>query len=115
MAVNRTERITLPRIVGNTEKIYGQFLTNDKTAIDLTGRTITFRMVNLETGAAKVDDASATLETASSGIVSYTPSSGDVDTAGAYAAYFTDDTGRRVPFDGAAYIIKIMAETEETS
>lgn len=115
MAVNRTEQVTLPRVIGNTEKIFGKFLTNDKTAIDLSGRTVTFRMINVEDGTVVVNDEAATIETAASGIVSFTPSSDDVDTAGVYAMYFKDDTGRRVPFDGAMYLLWLYSETEQTS
>ena len=61
----------------------------------------------------KINSVSAALDNASSGQVSYSPSSGDMDTAGLYACYFIDDdtVDRLFPYDGANFQLNLMAET----
>lgn len=110
------ERIPMERVVGNREAIGATILDNNGTAINLTGKTVKFRMVNCKTEAVKVNDQTATLDTAASGKVSYTPVADDVDTAGLYACYFIIDGAipRRFPYDGAKWLMRIKSETDRS-
>ena len=105
---------TLVRVKDNLEAIGGELLDNSGTAIDLTGKTILFRMVNVDDGTVKVNNQSATIQNASAGQVSYAPTSGDTDTVGKYAAYFIidDSTDQWFPFDGAKFLIEVVDENE---
>jgi len=105
---------TLVRVKGNLEAIGGELKDNAGTVVDLTGKTLKFRMVNLESGAVKVNDASADIDDATAGKASYSPSAGDVDTAGEYAGYFIidDSVDERYPYDGPTFQIVIVDETE---
>ena len=60
------------------------------TARDLTGvSSVKFSMVNAATGVTKIDEASATIDDAGTGKVSYAWTSSDVDTAGKFWGFFT--------------------------
>ena len=61
------------------------------TAVDLTGLSITFSMVNAATGATKIAATSTgvSVVTAASGTVNYDFSAGGVDTAGVYWGTFS--------------------------
>lgn len=63
------------------------------------------------------DTGSGTHTWSKVGHVTYSPDSADVDTAGLYAMYFTDNASpaRKWPYDGAKFRLKIIAETEEIS
>lgn len=111
IVVNTTE--TLERVVGNVEAIGAQLKDITGTVVNLTGRTVTFRMVEISTGAVKVDDSSAALSVAATGKVQYNPSAGDMDTAGTYAMYFNDDLNRRWPYDGARFLLHLKTETND--
>jgi hypothetical protein len=65
----------------------------DGTAIDVTNLTVTFAMVNSETGAVKVNNAAATKDDAANGQVSYAPVAADVDTEGTFFGYFRTEDG----------------------
>jgi len=60
------------------------------TAVDLTGLTVAFSMVNAATGATKIAATSTgvSVVTAASGTVNYDFSAGGVDTAGVYYGTF---------------------------
>ena len=60
------------------------------TAVDLTGLTVAFAMVNAATGATKIAATSTgvSVVTAASGTVNYDFSAGGVDTAGVYYGTF---------------------------
>ena len=108
--------VKIRRVVGNREAIGATLLDNNGNALNLTGKSIKFRMVH-ETGSSKgtvkVNNATATIDTAASGQVSYTPDAADVDTAGLFACYFIDDDtiDRLFPYDGANLLLEIVAET----
>lgn len=112
----QNERVVIERVVGNREAIGATLLDNNGTAINLTGKMVKFRMVNCKTEAVKVSDQTATLDTAASGKVSYTPTADDVDTAGLYACYFFDDDtiDRLWPYDGAKFLMRIKSETDRS-
>jgi hypothetical protein len=57
-------------------------------AVNLTGATVKFSMKLTSTGAVKVSLASATIVSATGGIVSYSWAAADVDTAGEYSGEF---------------------------
>ena len=113
MALIGNTLCTVDRVVGNREPLGATLTDIDGAALNLTGKTITFRMVLMLDGSVKVNDASAALDVAASGQVSYTPAAIDVDTAGLYACYFTDDDtiDRLFPYDGANFQLNLMAET----
>lgn len=112
MSININTPTTIPRVVGNLEAISAQLLDNDGSAINLTGLSLTFRMVLIADGSVKVDDETADIVTAATGEVAYSPQATDVDTAGLYAMYFEDNSSpaRRWPFDGAIFRLLLMAE-----
>ncbi len=88
------------------------------TVKDLTGCTVTFKMLNAATGVTKVAATSATVETATSGTVYYRFAAGDVDTAGIYHASFiaTDSTRTDhfpVAHDGLRVLIDSDTQTAE--
>ncbi len=82
------------RRVGDTVKVLEAYLkyrdsAGDATAYDLSGKTVTFSMINKATGTAKVTDQAAVIVTAASGLVRYDFQSADVDTAGVFLGFFT--------------------------
>lgn len=105
---------TVDRVVGNLEPIGAALKDIDGAALNLTGKTILFRMVLIASpNTVVINNKAATLDVAASGEVSYSPSSGDMDTAGLYACYFIDDDiiDRLFPYDGANFQLNLMAET----
>ena len=115
MTIAKNPVQTLVRVKGNLEAIGGELKDNTGAVVDLTGKTVVFRMVNLSTSLVKINDAAATLDDAVNGKVSYSPSSGDFDTAGEFAAYFIDTTGVDVrwPYDGSKFRIRVVEETDQ--
>lgn len=107
----------IERVVGNRETIQAALTDQNGTAIDLTGATVVFRMVLDSDASVKVSNASATVDTAASGYVSYTPTAADVDTAGVYDMYWlvTPSSGQvqRYPYDGARWIMNLKTEVTE--
>lgn len=63
-----------------------KFTLKDETgsAVDVTSATITLSMRLSGSSTNKIDGGSVTLTDASNGIITYSPTSGDVDTAGSY-------------------------------
>ncbi len=114
MALTGNTICTVDRVVGNREPIGATLTDIDGEALNLTAKTITFRMILISDGSVKVDDASAALDVAANGEVSYTPAAIDVDTAGLYACYFTDDDtiDRLFPYDGANFQLNLLAEKD---
>ena len=108
------EQLTLSRVVGNLEPIGFTLQNNAGAAINLTGRTVNFRLVNIDTGTAKVTGNACVLTSASTGEGYYQPVTADMDTAGRYAVYFVDDStpARRWPYDGAKFQLNILAENK---
>jgi len=62
-------------------------------AVDLTGHTVTFTLINAATGAALITDDAVTITTAASGLVRYTWDAADIVTAGIYRGTFTATSG----------------------
>ena len=78
---------------------------------DLTSSTsVKFSMVNRATGVTIIDEASATIVTASSGLVRYTFSAADIGTPGVYNYTWTEYVSTATtsypvrPFDGTIWI-----------
>lgn len=112
---NRNRVDVLYRVVGNREPIGATLQDADGAAIDLSSRSVYFRMVDMSDGTVVVDSDAATKDDAANGQVSFTPAAGDVDTAGEYAIYFVDDASppRRWPYEPAAWRLVIAAEQTE--
>lgn len=114
MGLTKNILCTVDRVVGNLEPIGAALKDIDGGVIDVTGLTIRFRMVLIALpNTVKIDSVLATIDTASTGLVSYSPSSGDMDTAGLYACYFIDDDtiDRLFPYDGANFQLNLIKET----
>ena len=80
MAVNLKQNNTSP-VLQTT------LLDGDGNAVNLTGATVTFTMID-DDGVAKVSDGSVTLVDAVNGIVKYAWSAADTDTVGEFSASF---------------------------
>jgi hypothetical protein len=108
------EQLMLSRVVGNLEPIGFTLQDNAGAAIDLTGRAVNFRLVNMDTGAAKVTGSACVVGSPANGEGYYQPVSTDLDTAGRYAVYFVDDATppRRWPYDGAKFQLNLMPENK---
>lgn len=100
--------------VGDTLTPVGATLKQRNTsgvlaAVNLTGKTVKFRMVD-DAGTVVVNDAAATVVTAESGTVQYDFAAGDVDTAGTYWGWFLVYSGSEFdtfPAEGRALKIII--------
>lgn len=86
----------------------------DGTAIDLTGLTVKFKMIDSRGGAKVAETAdNVTVTDASAGSVQYDPQAADVDTAGTYYGYFIIYDGsdyEHVPVECGDFIISIAAD-----
>lgn len=85
----------------------------DGTALDLTGCTVAFRMVKQSDSTVKINNAAATVDSATAGTVSYAWAAIDVDAAGTYVGYWivTNTAASKVdtyPPDGQKLIIEIV-------
>lgn len=105
----RTPQMTIPRVKGNVEPIAATLYAQNGSAVDLTGRTMTYRIVDTATNAVK-GSGGVFVTSAAAGEVSLVPAAGDVDTAGLFAVYFIDDQGRRYPYDGARCLLHVKEE-----
>jgi len=84
------------------------------TAVDLTGLTVAFSMVNAATGATKIAATSTgvSVVTAASGTVNYDFSAGGVDTAGVYYGTFrVTQSGETDAFPVAQKGLKICIDS----
>lgn len=82
-----------PRWIGDTAKVLSVEIMNANSsgvieAVNLTGKTVKFRMVNSATGVEKVAETAATVTVAASGYAQYDFQAADVDTAGVFDAWF---------------------------
>ena len=114
MALTGNTLCTVDRVLGNLEPIGAALKDIDGAQIDVTGLTILFRMILISDGSVKINNAAGAIDTALTGLVSYTPSGTDMDTAGRYACYFIDDAtiDRLFPYDGANFQLNLMAEKD---
>lgn len=85
----------------------------DGSAINLTGDTVVFRMVDEATGNVKVNNQSANVDGAATGEVSYDWAANDTNTVGTYRAYFirTTSGGLKEHFPGndAKFKVHVIA------
>ena len=90
-----TQKLPRRRIGDIDKPVLGQLMevvegATVPTARDLTGITsVKFTMINQATGVTKVNAATATVDDATTGKVSYALVAADVDTAGQFTAFFT--------------------------
>lgn len=89
--------IVVHRTQGDTRTPLGAILQQRDengvlTAVDLTGKTVSFKMINAA-GFSKVALTTATIVTAAAGKVSYDFQNADVDTPGEYTAWFVVTEG----------------------
>lgn len=113
--VNENPKTVLPRVIGNRDPIPFQMLDNNGVAINITGKTLKMRLINIETRAVKLAAGACTIDTAAEGKGHYSPAAIDVDTEGDYAVYVMDGaltSDPRYPYDGAKYILSIIGEDE---
>lgn len=85
-----------------------------KAAIDLTGDTVAFRMVDKSnTATVVVNSAAANLDDAANGQVSYDFLAADVDTAGTFAAWWIRTSGGKTEHfpSGDDFITVVIAES----
>ena len=81
------------RRVGDLREALAVYIKADNEAVvltaeNLTGKSVTFTMVNMADGTTKVSAAAATIDDAATGKASYDFVTADADTAGKYAASF---------------------------
>lgn len=103
----------MDRVVGNLEPIGAILQDIDGNVVNLTGKTIKFRMIKISDGSVKVDSEIAVVDAdPTTGKVTYNPNAGDMDVAGKYAMYFvsTESPERRWPYDGANWVMNLRAE-----
>ena len=85
-----------------------------KAAINLTGDSVTFRMVELsDYSVVVINNVAATLDVAASGQVSYPPAANDVDAAGTFAAWWIRTSGGKTEHfpSGGDYITVVIADS----
>lgn len=115
MSVTTNREQTVHITKGDTLTPLRRTLYQGGEVVNLTGKTVTFRMVD-DAGTEKVAATSATVDDATAGEVSYSWAAGDVDTAGTYYGYFIvtssakDDT---FPHDGKK--LKIIVHDPDTA
>lgn len=114
-------KIDHQRHIGDTRTVLSVTIEQRGTSgtmqpVDLTGKTVEFKMVNAATGASKIDKTSTgvSVETAVSGTAYYRFSSSGVDTAGIYHGWFVvTDTARTDHFPvGQGVVIGIDSDTQ---
>jgi hypothetical protein len=79
-------------------------------AVDLTGATVKFRMVDDSDDSVKVDDKDATVDDATEGQVSYSWADADIDTAGNYWGWIIRVSGGQTEHFPAGHGFKIVIE-----
>jgi len=83
------------------------------TAEVITGKTITFTMVNMADGTTKVSAASATIDDGATGKASYDFIAADVNTAGKYAASFiVTESGETSHFPAARADLVVLIDSD---
>ena len=113
MGIYSHEMEVVDRVVGNLEPLGGTLRDINGLILDLTGKSIFFRMVSLS-GTVKVDSYTCIVTDAEAGKVTYNPIAGHMNTAGKYAMYFVDseNPARRWPYDGATWILNLKEENK---
>jgi len=80
--------------LGSTaDPITAVIVDGDNEEIDLSGWTIVFRMVDIETGIVKINNAACTVNDRANGKVSYSFTATDINTEGCYQAWFIRKQG----------------------
>ncbi len=90
----------------------------DEQVVNLTGLTVTFKMINAADGTTAIAATSTgvTVETAASGTVKYDFSSGGVDTAGVYwGTFIVTESGETDSFPVAQSELKIIIDSDTQS
>lgn len=90
----------------------------DLQVVDLTGKSVTFKMINAATGATKIAATSTgvSVVTAASGTVNYDFLSGGVDTAGVYwGTFIVTESAETDSFPVAQSELKIIIDSDTQS
>lgn len=85
------------------------------TAVDLTGKTVQFKMINAATGAVEIalTSTGVSVVTAASGTVNYDFSGAGVDTAGVYwGTFVVTESGETDSFPVAQKDLKIIIDSD---
>jgi hypothetical protein len=92
--------------------------TGDLQVVDLTGKTVTFKMLNAADGTTKISATSTgvTVVTAASGTVNYDFSSGGVNEAGVFwATFVVTESGDTDSFPVMQQGLKIVIDSDTQS
>jgi len=116
MAIQTNEPEIIERVVGDRDPLGAYLRDNTGAKVDLTGRTIVCRWLDITDGTQTVADAATVPDAdqvANIGLVTYSPATADVATAGTFVVYFIDTTDAvdiRYPYDGAKLTMRIKSE-----
>jgi hypothetical protein len=124
--IKRNEIRTWHKVAGNLEPIGATLKDQTDAVIDLTGKTVAFRLVRISDKHVVVNDSPATIVNPGGGTVQYQPSAGDTDLSAAAVAagdlseslamYFKiHESGKqdvRLPYDGARWTLVLHDETD---
>ena len=102
------------RMVGDRLTPISATLTQNGSVVDLTGKTVAFRMITAA-GTVIIDNAAATVVSAAAGTVSYSFAAVDVATVGTYYGWWIVISGGlsdHFPHDGRKVRIVLKSEDE---
>ena len=113
MEALRTPMAYLPRVQGNLTPIPAQLRDQNGAPLNLTGKAVAFRLVNVADDTVKVNNQPAVIVDDITGKVAYMPQAADMNATGRYAIYWitNESPARRAPYDGARYILIVKKET----
>lgn len=121
-AIKRNPVEPLHRVAGNLEPIGAYLVDQDEVAINLTGKTVVFRMIRFSDGTVIINDVAGTVLVAATGKVQYQPTGTQMDISSAsldsesFAMYWKIlETGQptiRLPYDGSRWMLILHVETD---
>ena len=106
--------LVIERMVGDRLTPISATLIQNGVVVDLTGKTVAFRMITAA-GAVIVNNVAATIISAANGTVSYTFEAAEVATAGTFYGWWivtSNSLNDHFPHDGRKLRIVIKSEDE---